>query len=107
VAARAEGRRVTSKGKGELGDEALPNLDFATFVLSLSHSVLMHLGEAPHPEGDSAHKDLPLARQTIDLLGLLEEKTKGNLTGDEERLLSQVLFDLRMRFVEVSKGKKV
>jgi hypothetical protein len=98
---------VTSKGKGELGDEALPKLDFATFVLSLSHSVLMHLGEAPLPEGEIDQKDLPLARQTIDLLGLLEEKTKGNLTGDEERLLSQVLFDLRMRFVEVSKGKKV
>jgi hypothetical protein len=92
--------------KEEVGEDALPQLDFATFVLSLSHSVLMHLGEAPHPEGDATHKDLPLARQTIDLLGVLEEKTKGNLTGDEERLLSHVLFDLRMRFVEVSKGKK-
>ncbi len=86
------------------GEEALPKLDFATFVLSLSHSVLVHLGEAPHPDGDAPEPDLPLARQTIDLLGLLEEKTKGNLTGDEERLLSQVLFDLRMRFVEISKA---
>jgi hypothetical protein len=98
---------VTGKGTEDTGDEALPKLDFATFVLSLSHSVLMHLGEAPHPDGEVAQKDLPLARQTIDVLGLLEEKTKGNLTGDEERLLSQVLYDLRMRFVEVSKGKKV
>jgi hypothetical protein len=97
---------VSGKGKGETTEEALPKLDFATFVLSLSHSVLMHLGEAPLPEGEIAQRNLPLARQTIDLLGLLEEKTKGNLTGDEERLLSQVLYDLRMRFVEVSKGKK-
>jgi len=97
---------VAGKGKEDLGEDALPKLDFATFVLSLSHSVLMHLGEAPHPEGEASHRDIPMARQTIDLLGLLEEKTKGNLTGDEERLLSQVLFDLRMRFVEVSKGKK-
>jgi hypothetical protein len=97
---------VPGKGKEDVGEDALPKLDFATFVLSLSHSVLMHLGEAPHPDGDPAHQDLPLARQTIDLLGLLEEKTKGNLTGDEERLLSQVLYDLRLRFVETSKGKK-
>jgi hypothetical protein len=99
---------VTGKPKEDAGagEDALPKLDFATFVLSMSHSVLMHLGEAPHPDGEMAPKDLPLARQTIDLLGLLEEKTKGNLTGDEERLLSQVLYDLRMRFVEVSKGKK-
>jgi hypothetical protein len=97
---------VSGKHKDEVGEEALPKLDFATFVLSLSHSVLMHMGEAPHPDGEVARKDLPLARQTIDLLGLIEEKTKGNLTGDEERLLSQVLYDLRMRFVEVTKGKK-
>ena len=86
------------------GEEALPTLDFATFVLSLSHSALMHLGEAPHPTGEAPEIDLSLARQTIDLLGLLEEKTKGNLDGDEERLLSQVLYDLRMRFVELSRA---
>jgi hypothetical protein len=107
VAAKAERLRVSGKGPGDVGDETLPKLDFATFVLSLSHSVLMHLGVAPLPEGESAPKDLALARQTIDLLGLLEEKTKGNLTGDEERLLAHILYDLRMRFVEVSKGQKV
>ncbi len=90
-------------GKPPSGEEALPTLDFATFVLSLNHSALMHLGDAPDPTGETLEKDLPLARQTIDLLGLLEEKTKGNLTGDEERLLTHVLFDLRMRFVELSK----
>ena len=86
------------------GDE-LPNLDFSTFVLSLSHSALMHLGEAPHPDSENVVRSLPLARQTIDLLALLEEKTKGNLSGDEERLLTQVLFDLRMRYVELSKAE--
>jgi hypothetical protein len=86
-------------------DEALPSIDFATFVLSLSHSALMHLGEAPHPETNAVEKNIPLARQTIDLLGVLEEKTKGNLTGDEERLLHQVLYDLRMRFVESGQKK--
>ena len=84
-------------------DDALPSIDFATFILSLSHSALMHLGDAPHPESERVERNLPLARQTIDLLSLLEEKTKGNLTGDEERMLHQVLYDLRMRFVDLSK----
>jgi hypothetical protein len=84
-------------------EAALPSIDFATFVVSLSHSALMHLGEATHPDTNAVEQNLPLAKQTIDLLGLLEEKTKGNLSGDEERLLSQVLFDLRMRYVEIQK----
>ena len=84
-------------------DEALPGIDFATFIMSLSHSAVLHLGEVPHPETNKVELNLPLARQTIDLLSVLEEKTKGNLSGDEERLLTQVLFDLRMRFVEVQK----
>lgn len=85
-------------------DDPLPSIDFATFVLSLSHSALMHLGEAPNPETNKVEPNIPLAKQDIDLLGLMEEKTKGNLSGDEERLLAQVLFDLRMRYVERSKG---
>lgn len=88
------------------GDDPLPTIDFATFILSLSHSALMHLGEAPHPDTNKVEANLPLAKQNIDLLGLLEEKTKGNLSGDEERLLAQVLFDLRMRYVEHSKAPK-
>jgi hypothetical protein len=84
-------------------EHELPSIDFPTFVLSLSHSALMHLGEAPHPDDGRVERNLPLAKQNIDLLGLLEEKTKGNLTGDEERLLSQVLFDVRMRYLELAK----
>jgi len=87
-------------------EDTLPPVEFTTFVLSLSHSALMHLGEAPDPEtGGVVQKNLLLARQTIDLIVMLEEKTKGNLTGDEERLLAQILFDLRMRYVEQSKTK--
>lgn len=87
-------------------DDSFPSIDFATFVLSLSHSALMHLGEAPHPETNKIEANLPLAKQNIDLLVLFEEKTKGNLTGDEERLLAQVLFDLRMRYVERAKASR-
>ena len=81
----------------------LPAIDFATFVLSLSHSALVHFGDAPDPEGKRS-PNLPLARQTIDLLTLLQEKTHGNLTGPEERILGQALYDLRLRYVEVSKA---
>ncbi len=83
----------------------LPRIDFATFVLSLSHSALMHLGDAPDPGGKNGPPDLEMARQTIDLLTLLEEKTHGNLTGEEERMLAHALVDLKLRFVEVSRAQ--
>lgn len=75
----------------------IPPVDFNLFVLSLNTSALQHLGDAPDGEGQM-HPDLPMARHTIDLLAMLEEKTRGNLSGDEERLLHQVLFDLRLRY---------
>lgn len=84
------------------GDE-LPQVDFATFLLSLGHSALMHMGLAGAPDGLEPHVNLPLARQTIDLISLLQEKTKGNLSGEEERLIEQLLTDLRLRFVQSSK----
>jgi hypothetical protein len=71
----------------------------------MSHSALLHLGDAPDPVTGSREKDMPLARQTIDILVMLQDKTRGNLTGDEERVLGQALYDLRMRFVEVAQGK--
>lgn len=83
-------------------EEKLPAVDFSMFVLSLTHSALVHIGDAPGPDGKQ-ERNLPLARQTIDLLAILQEKTKNNLSGEEERLLDQALFDLRLRFVEVSK----
>lgn len=87
----------------ESGGE-LPRLDFSTFVLSIIGSAYVHLGDAPGPDGAS-QANLLLAQQDIDLLELLHDKTQGNLSGDEERLLSQALYDLRMRYVEVAEGK--
>ncbi len=83
--------------------DAYPPIDFTTFVLSLSASALVHMGLTPAPDGQRHEPDLPLARQNIDILVLLQEKTKGNLTGAEERLLHQILFDLRMRFIDLAK----
>ena len=84
------------------GSGSLPEIDFATFVLSLSTSAMVHLGEAPAPDGSSV-KNLELARQTIDILGMLEGKTKGNLTDEEAKLLQQLLCDLRLRYVALTK----
>jgi hypothetical protein len=89
-------------------DEDMLPIDFNTIVLSLSTSALLQLGEVPDEmrgqlsEGQ-VEVDLPMARQTIDMLGILEEKTRGNLSGEEERLLSQVLYDVRLRYVQKAK----
>jgi hypothetical protein len=87
-------------------DSDLPDLDFATFVMSVIGSAFVHLGDAPDPDGDGpGEPDLVLAQQDIDLLQLLQDKTKGNLSGEEERILSQGLIDLRSRIEEVTKEK--
>jgi hypothetical protein len=80
------------------------HLDFGTFVLSIGSSALVHLGEIEHPETEQARENLLLARQTIDLLAMLEEKTKGNLTEEETHFLRDLLADLRLKFVEKSRG---
>lgn len=85
---------------GQGAEPPLPEMTFATLVFSLSSSALLHLGHAPHPESGEAKLDLPLAKQTIDLLALLQDKTKGNLDQDEVKLLEGVLYDLRMAYVK-------
>ena len=84
-----------------------PQLDFNAFVISLGSSALIHLGLAPDPQNQTKQApDLSLAQQSIDLLALLQEKTRGNLTVDEAPLLENLLFDLRMRFVEAARASK-
>ncbi len=78
-------------------------VNFATFILSLASSVQINLGLIPHPATNKPEKNLVSARQTIDILGMLEEKTKGNLDANESALLKQVLFELRMQYVERTK----
>jgi hypothetical protein len=81
----------------------LPAVDFHTFVLSLGSSALLHLGEIENPNDGVSQKDLPLAKHTIDILAMLAEKTKGNLSPAEEKLMESLLYDLRLRYVELSK----
>ena len=78
-------------------------ISFTTFILSLSTAALQQLGACPKEEGSQPTVDLCLAKQTIDILEMLQKKTSGNLSEAEEKLLSNVLHDLRMRFVALSK----
>jgi len=80
-------------------------LTFSAFVLGLASSALIHLGVHQNPETGSIVIDLTLARQSIDVLAMLREKTRGNLSAEEEQLFSSVLSDLKMRFVEKSNSK--
>lgn len=81
----------------------LPPMDFSRFVVSLAETTLFHLGLIRISDSEEPRKDIQAARQTIDLLALLEEKTRGNLTENEQKLLTETLFQLRMAFVEASK----
>jgi hypothetical protein len=82
---------------------AIPTVDFHTFVLSLGSSALMNLGELERPGAGGAAKDLGMAKHTIDILAMLQEKTRGNLTAEEDKLLDSLLYDLRLRFVDARK----
>jgi hypothetical protein len=82
---------------------ALPPVEFATFILSLGSSALMHLGEVERPGTATTEKNLPMAKHSIDILSMLEGKTKGNLTAAEAQLLENLLFDLRLRYVEATR----
>jgi len=87
-------------------DAGAASIDFSTFVLSLGTTALYQLGEIGDPEGGGegrAAPNLPFAHQTIDTLEMLTEKTRGNLTETESKLLEGILFELHMRYVEASK----
>ena len=81
----------------------LPEMNFSTFIFSLNSSALFHLGEIPDPVTKKREKNLPLVKQTIDIIGILKDKTKGNLTKEEDVLINNILYDLRIRYVERTK----
>jgi hypothetical protein len=97
----AEQQRAEEKvdPKSQKKPYALPKIDFATFVLSINSSALVQLGLIEDPASGQKTKNLPMAKQTIDLLAMLEEKTRGNLNADEENVLKSILYELRMIYV--------
>jgi hypothetical protein len=101
-----EPRTAAGEKRGAAQNESsddLPGLNFSTFVISLSTQALMHLGEIPDPITGKVASDFPVAKQMIDIIGMLGEKTRGNLDPGEQQLMEDVLYDLRMRYVEAVK----
>jgi hypothetical protein len=102
---REEDKRDERAEESKQGEfTPLPEVNFSSFVLSLSSSILLHLGEIADPQSGEKKKDLALAKQTIDIVNLLKDKTKGNLTEEEQNLLEHILYDMRMRFVKATQG---
>lgn len=104
--------KPASPGKAQPGSERqkdpepVHDLDFSTFVISLASSAQVNLGAMAHPETNQTAQNFPAAKQMIDILAMLQIKTKGNLTEAETALLEQVLFSLRMHYVRAVDGQK-
>jgi len=81
-------------------------VDFSTHVLSLASSALISLGQMPAPGAEEIEIDLEMAHQLIDVLGMLEQKTKGNLDDAEQKLLQSLLYDLRVAYVDAQHASK-
>lgn len=97
---KSEDQRCRDAGGSMVdGQCVLPEVSFSAFVMSLNTTVLYHLGELPDPVNGERIKDLALAKHTIDTLEMLKEKTEGNLAPDEKNMLSEILYDLKMRYV--------
>lgn len=92
----AENKQCGGCGENLMG---LPEITFSTFVLSLSSSAMVHLGEAPDPSTGQLDFQPHLAKQVIDILGMLQQKTKNGLTDEEGKLLCEMLYTLRMKYV--------
>jgi hypothetical protein len=89
------------KGKEEAERMPLPEVNFNSLIFSLSSSALLHLGEIADPHTGQKTKDLPLAKHSIDIIAMLKDKTKGNLSGEEQKFVESILTDLRLRYVKL------
>jgi Domain of unknown function (DUF1844) len=104
AAAAATGEKEAAAGHGFSMGQELPPIDFSAFVFSLARTALIHMGLESHPETGGEAANLEAARETIDVLGMLEDKTRGNLTPEEAELISKMLYTLRMSYVEVARA---
>ena len=98
-----EKEEAAGKPEEETQRAPLPEVNFNSLIFSLSSSALFHLGEIADPQTGQKKMDLPLAKHTIDTIGMLKEKTKGNLDDEEEKFLEGILTDLRWRYVKATK----
>jgi hypothetical protein len=91
-----------------MSDANEPSLNFTSFVISLASTAAIHFGDLPDPvTGERSEVNLAGAAQMIEILSLLDQKTRGNLTAEERQVLEQLLYELRLRYVEASGGKRI
>ena len=99
-----EEQEICGCGEGKVSDRqcrcVMPEVTFPAFIMSLNTAVLLHLGELTDPMTGQTAVDFDLARNAIDTLVMLEQKTKGNLSHDEEELLKSIVYDCKIRFVK-------
>ena len=84
----------------------LPKIDFSAFIFSLATTAQVGLGAIPNPQTNLQTRNLPAAKQMIDIIGMLKEKTNGNLTQDEQTLIDSILYNLRMQYIKAMEGNK-
>jgi len=99
---REEPAQTQEKKTDDQAYPPLPEVNFSTFIVSLSTEILFHLGEIAHPGTGERQKDLVLAKHAIDTLAMIQDKTQGNLTEEEKKFLESMLYDLRMCFIRTS-----
>ncbi|MEI8172107.1 MAG: DUF1844 domain-containing protein [Deltaproteobacteria bacterium] len=92
--------KTTTDSQETQAEEHYPDVNFASFVLSLSTSAMYHFGDFPDPVSKKSERNLPAAKQTIDLLSMLKDKTAGNLDEGEKSLIDGLLFELKLRYVK-------
>jgi hypothetical protein len=95
-------RNVKAESKSENETEPF-QIDFSTFIMSLTSSAFYHLGDMPDPSTGKKEVNLPAVQQSIDMLIMLREKTKGNLTEDENKLIEQLIYELQVKYVSKTK----
>lgn len=89
----------------ETEETPLPEMNFASFIFSLSTTAMYHFGDFPDPVTKEGRRNLPAAKQTIDILSILKTKTEGNLDEHEKEMLDGILYELRMRYVKEMTNK--
>ena len=99
---------VKQPGRPENGsaESSLLKIDFSTLIMSFASAAMISLGRMPDPVSGQVCKDLALAKQNIDIISLLQEKTKGNLLPEEVNMIEGILYELRINYVEAKKGEK-
>jgi hypothetical protein len=105
VEKKEQGPPPETDQQGQRHEDDYPEVNFSSFVLSLSTTAMYHFGDFPDPATKKAHKNLSAAKQTIDILGMLQSKTDGNLDENENSVLDGLLYELRLRYVKEKTGQ--